>query len=89
LNPEQRKQFLSQAEALFENARNNQRQVRQTYSNRAKQWNIPENMVLDEDPLMAEQPAPTAKTAAAVGEKRTIKGQLAVWDGKGWKPVQQ
>lgn len=56
LNPEQRKQFLSQAEALFENAKTNQKQVRGTYSNRAKQWGIPENMVLDDDPLMVDAP---------------------------------
>ncbi len=86
LNPEQRAQFLSQAEALFENAKTNQRQVRGTYGNRAKQWGIPENMVLDEeDPMLTS--APTAKKPAAPSERRVIKGQLAEWDGKGWKPV--
>ena len=56
LNPEQRKQFIGQAEALFENAKTNQKQVRGTYGNRAKQWGIPENMVLDDDPLMVDAP---------------------------------
>lgn len=86
LNPEQRKQFIGQAEALFENAKTNQKQVRGTYGNRAKQWGIPENMVLDEeDPMLTS--APTAKKPAAPSERRVIKGQLAEWDGKGWKPV--
>lgn len=53
LAPEQRAQFLAQAESLFENAKTNQKQVRSTYSNRAKQWGIPENMVLDDDPLLS------------------------------------
>jgi multidrug efflux pump subunit AcrA (membrane-fusion protein) len=33
-------------------------------------------------------PAPTA-TTPQVGERRTFNGQLAEWDGRGWKPVQQ
>lgn len=49
LNPEQRKQFVTQAEGLFSNARANQKKVRETYRNRAKQWEIPESMVLDAD----------------------------------------
>ena len=39
-----------------ENAKGNQKQVRGTYSNRAKQWGIPENMVLDDDPLLVDAP---------------------------------
>lgn len=49
LAPEQRMQFQQQAEALFEGAKTNQRGVRKTYGDRARQWKIPENMVLDEE----------------------------------------
>lgn len=84
LAPEQRQQFLSQAEALFENAKTNQKQVRGTYSNRAKQWGIPESMVLDEDPLMVDAPGPK------VGERRkSPNGELIEFDGKGWFVVRQ
>lgn len=36
-----------------------------------------------------DAPAPSGggSQAAQVGERRTIQGQLAEWDGKGWKPV--
>jgi len=92
LTPEQRTQFVGQAKGLLENAKNNQAQVRRTYGSRAKQWGIPESMVLDEeDPLLVGGGGamPTgAKAPAAPGDRRTIKGQLAEWDGKGWKPVQ-
>ena len=92
LNPEQRRQFLAQADSLFENARTNQKQVRGTYSNRAKQWGIPENMVLDaEDPMLSAPPQATAPEIASsgpkAGERRKVNGVLAEWDGKGWLPV--
>lgn len=90
LNPEQRRQFLTQAESLFENARTNQRQVRSTYSNRAKQWGIPENMVLDEDPLMAEPPAsvppPSLPPMAPVSSRGTTR-QPPSPAGGGRKPA--
>jgi hypothetical protein len=85
LAPEQRQQFQAQAEALFEGAKTNQRGVRRTYGDRAKQWKIPENMVLDaEDEFLA---APTAASGPKPGERRKVKGVLAEWDGKGWLPV--
>jgi hypothetical protein len=69
LGPDQRQQFVSQANSLFENARGNQAKVRQTYGSRAKQWEIPESMVLDEDDAPTQQQAaPTDKPAL-------------VWDG--------
>lgn len=65
LNPEQRRQFVSQAEALFANARKNQKQVRGTYSSRAKQWGIPEAMILDDDPMLADAPPQQKPDGAA------------------------
>lgn len=71
LNPEQRRQFLGQAEALFEGAKKNQRGVRGTYGNRAKQWGIPENMVLDEEDEFLRAVTPTANPAPnAAGRAR-------------------
>jgi hypothetical protein len=72
LNPEQRRQFLSQAEALFDNAKTNQKQVRDTYSNRAKQWGIPEHMVLDDDPMFT-----TVKLQAPDGTVREVSAAEA------------
>lgn len=64
LAPEQRQQFIAQADALFETSKTNQRQVRTTYGSRAKQWGIPENMVLDaEDEFL--RPAQTAPQRGA------------------------
>ena len=58
LTPEQRAQFVAQAEGIFDSAKKNQQKVRQTYGSRAKQWEIPESMVLDADD--EPQPAPGA-----------------------------
>jgi len=55
LAPKQREQFIGQAESLFANAKANQQKVRKTYGSRAKQWEIPESMVLDDD----DEPAQT------------------------------
>jgi hypothetical protein len=94
LNPEQRSQFQSQAEALFEGAKTNQRGVRKTYGDRARQWKIPENMVLDAEDEFLTAPPPAPATAPAAtggpqpGERRKAPdGSLVEWDGKGWKPV--
>lgn len=93
LNPEQRRQFKEQARALFEGAVRNQKQVRGTYSSRAKQLGVPENMVLDaEDEFLSAPPVQQAPAGAAtgpqVGERRkSPNGDLIEWDGKGWKLV--
>ncbi len=60
LGTQQIAQFVGQAESLFKNAKDNQSKVRQTYGSRAKQWEIPESMVLDADdePQQTEQPPP-------------------------------
>lgn len=69
LNPEQRRQFQEQAAALFETAKTNQRQVRGTYGTRAKQWEIPENMVIDaEDEFLGAAPPPAPKPSFQVGQ---------------------
>jgi hypothetical protein len=65
LGTDQRAQFVSQAESLFQNARGNQQKVRQTYGSRAKQWEIPESMVLDEDDQPQAQPGADAAAVAA------------------------
>jgi hypothetical protein len=65
LGPEQRQQFVAQANSLFENAKGNQQKVRQTYGSRAKQWEIPESMVLDEDDQPQSQPGADAAGIAA------------------------
>ena len=72
LAPEQRQQFQSQAEALFEGAKTNQRQVRGTYSKRAADWKIPERMVLDEeDEFLRAAPAPKFQVGQKVRNKTT------------------
>ena len=72
LAPEQRQQFLSQAEALFEGAKTNQRGVRKTYGDRARDWKIPETMVLDaEDEFLGAAPAPRFQVGQKVRNKKT------------------
>lgn len=84
LNPTQRDQFVAQADALFENAKTNQRGVRTTYGSRAKQWGIPDSMVLDEeDEFMRPQSSPATDAAgrrrAKDGERRKFGDELREW----------
>lgn len=69
LAPEQRQQFIAQADALFEGAKQNQRQVRATYGKRAKDWEIPDNMVIDGEDEYLSAPAPVAAPTFKVGQK--------------------
>ncbi len=77
LTPEQRSEFLGQAESLFANAVSNQKGVRQTYGDRATKWGIPTDMVLDaEDDFISGKatkraPAPAFKVGQKVRNKRT------------------
>jgi len=75
LTPEQRQQFVAQAEGIFNSAKQNQKKVRQTYSNRAKQWEIPDTMVLDADD--EPQAAPGGDAAAAAAQALIDKARAA------------
>lgn len=88
LNPNQRQQFVGQARQLFDVAKRNQAQVSQQYSRRAQKFGIDPLFVVEDLNTGAENAdAPADSAGPEVGTRRTIKGKLAEWDGKGWLPV--
>jgi len=80
LAPNQRQQFMGQAQRLFQTAHENQAKVRNTYSGRATKFEIDPSMVLDDEDPKDDAPS----SGLAVGTERVINGKPATWDGKGW-----
>lgn len=66
LNPNQRKQFVGQANRIMKSAHDNQQRVRKTYGTRAEKFGIDPTMVLDDDePMPGASASPAAAPAAA------------------------
>lgn len=66
LNPDQRQQFVGQAQRLMKAAYDNQQRVRKTYGDRSSKFGIDPSMVLDDDEPMPDMsaPAPGGPTSA-------------------------
>lgn len=76
LNPNQRKQFVGQANRIMKSAHDNQQRVRKTYGTRAEKFGIDPTMVLDDDePMPGAGAAPAAAPdGGAPTKKFTILG---------------
>ena len=86
LNPTQRADFLSQAEAQFGRAQRRQRGLVNVFTGRAQRAGLnPDDVVIDYDKVFA---APTPTSTPADGTEGVVNGTPAVWktvNGKaGW-----
>jgi hypothetical protein len=81
LTPEQRTDFVNRARALYTEADNSNKAVRESYTQRAKKFNVDPSLIFTD--LGAPEPAGGAGPKA--GDVKTFpNGAKAVHDGTGW-----
>lgn len=91
LNPAQRADFVKQARSVYQSSKQRQQGIVRQYTAKAQRAKLPVDLVVTDYSEGVETPTSGAPTntpsGPTIGERRTINGQLAEWDGRGWKAI--